>query len=134
MNYPERSGLPVELFCNFVDGKSHISSKHDHNKKNFSPKKRSDFLSYSKHYHSLPSVPQIKVIKTEASRRSHELGGRRECRSLGLEKDGLTSYEIRSERTKKKKKIANSWKRFMQQELSESSYFKLGQPALADLP
>lgn len=96
----------MELFCNFVDGKPHISSKHDHNKKNFSKKKkkRSDFLSYSKHYHSLPSVPQIKVIKTEASRGSHVLGGRRECRSLGLEKDGLTSYEIRTERTKKKKK------------------------------
>lgn len=75
MNYPERSGLPVELFCNFVDGKPHISSKHDHNKKNFSKKKkRSDFLSYSKHSHSLPSVPQIKVIKTEASRGSHVLG------------------------------------------------------------
>lgn len=35
MNYPEQFGLPVELFCNFVDGKPHILSKHDHNKKNF---------------------------------------------------------------------------------------------------
>lgn len=35
MNYPEQFGLPEELFCNFVDGKPHILSKHDHNKKNF---------------------------------------------------------------------------------------------------
>lgn len=113
MNYPERSGLPVELFCNFVDGKPHISSKLDHNKKIFFLK-RSYFLSYSKHYHSFPSVPQIKVIKAEASGRSDVLWGRRECRSLGLEKDGLTFYEIKIERTKK---IANPWKRFMQREL-----------------
>lgn len=79
----------MELFCNFVDGKPHISSKHDHNKKNFL---RKSFLPYSKHYHPLPSVPQIKVIKAEASRRSDVLGGRRESRSLGLEKDGLTFY------------------------------------------
>lgn len=97
MNYPEPSGLPVELFCNFVDGKPHISSKHDHNKNDFF---KSYFLPYSKHSHPLPSVPQIKVIKAEASRRSDMLPGRRECRSLGLEKDGLTFYGIRSERTK----------------------------------
>lgn len=44
MNYPERSGLPVELFCNFVDGKPHISSKHDHNKKNFFENELFSFL------------------------------------------------------------------------------------------
>lgn len=54
---------------------------------------KSYFLLYSKHYHPLPSVPQIKVIKAEASRRSDVPWGRSECRSLGLEKDGLIFME-----------------------------------------
>ena len=75
----------MELFCNFVDGKPHISSKHDRNKNNFL---KTDILPDSKHYHPLPSVPQIKVIKAEASGRRNVLWGGREWRSPGLDKDG----------------------------------------------
>lgn len=55
MNYPERSGLPVELFCNFVDGKPHISSKHDHNKKNFSKKKKKGVIFFPTLSITIPS-------------------------------------------------------------------------------
>lgn len=80
---------PSGIVLNFVDGKPHISSKHDHNKKNFWR-----FRPFSKHAHPLPSIPQIKAMKAEASRRGVVLwqAGVGECRSLGLEKDGLTLW------------------------------------------
>lgn len=98
MNYSEWAGLPVGLFCNFVDGESRISSKQDHNKMTLRKKK---VILYSKHYHPLSRVPQINVIKAEASRRSNMLWGSGECRVLGLQKDATTFYEITSERTRK---------------------------------
>lgn len=87
MNYPEQSGLPVELFCNFVDGKPHISSKHDHNKNNFF---KSYILPYSEHYHPLPSVPQIKVIKAEASREKKRALGKERMEVPGTEQRWAT--------------------------------------------
>lgn len=123
-DYSDWSGLPVELFCNFVDGKPHISSKHDHNEMNFL---KSYFLPYSKHFHPLPGVSQIKAIMAEAS---NMLWGSRECWSPAPEKKSRpTFYEIRTERTKR----PNVWKRFVQGELSKSSSFHLGQLTFAGL-
>lgn len=127
MNYSDWSGLPVELFCNFVDGKPHISSKHDHNEMNFL---KSYFLLHSKHFHPLPSVSQIKAITAGASRRNNVLWGSRERRSPEQKKKSrLTFYEMRTARTKR----PNVWKRFVQGELSKSLSFQLGQLTFAGL-
>jgi hypothetical protein len=83
--------------------------------------KKSYFLPYSKHYHPLPSVPQIKAIIAKTSRRSKGLWGSRGCRSPGLEKNGLTLHELQTE------KRANVWKKFMYPELRKNSSFKSGQ-------